>query len=359
MIVVASVTLAAGCANTHVVEMDPMVFEVVTDGRDVAVEHLDATALFEEGNRAFEALDYATAARKYRLVHERFPDSRYALVSAYNAGLALERDARCGEAIELYGAVAVATAGTKDAQDALFRMAACAQTLDDWARARDLCDRILEPHFERISVVDRIAALAHRGLAQHRLGALALAERDFKAALAMHLDNLDNRTLAKSPDVSMAQFQIGEIYRDLFASIRFRLPTERMARDLEDKSNFFLMAQSAYLKALRLQHPDWAVVAGYQLGTLYEVMYDDMMAAEIPGELTREEVELYYDELREKIRPLLVRAIDIYERNLRMGQRFGATNEWVQRTEASLARLKDALRQDSSREAEAQLRRAN
>ena len=114
----------------------------------------------------------------------------------------------------------------------------------------------------------------------------------------------------------------------------------------------------AELKALRLQHPDYAVVSGYRLGALYEVMYDDMMAAEIPTELTREEVELYYEELKKKIRPLLVRAIDIYERNLRMGQRFGKQGEWVKRTEASLARLKEVLRQDSTREAEAELRRA-
>src|SRR5690606_33885338 len=126
-------------------------------------------------------------------------------------------------------------------------------------------------------------------------------ERDYRKALDLYQDHLEVRGLDKSPYVSQAQFRIGEIYRELFASIRFRLPLERMARDLEDKSNFFLMAQSAFLRALRLQHPDWAVVAGYRLGALYETMHDDMMAAEVPNDLSPEEIEIYEEELRSKV----------------------------------------------------------
>ena len=352
---------AAACAGARVstVEMEPMTFRVVDEGGQLSVDQMDPATLFAEGNQAFEALDWRTAARKYRLVHDHFPTSRFALVAAYNAGLAYEREARCDEALPLFEHVAAATSGSKDAQDALFRMAACGEALGRWDLTIAMCERILAPHYRSLGVVDRIAAIVHRGYARQKLGELALAERDYKLALETYQDHLEVRGLSKSPEVSLAQFQIGELYRDLFAAIRFRLPTDRMARDLEDKSNFFLMAQNAYLKALRLQHPEYAVVAGYRLGALYEVMYDDMMAAEIPAELTREEVELYYDELRSKIRPLLVRAIDIYERNLRMGQRLGAGTDWVQRTEASLERLKEVLRQDASRDAEAQLRRAD
>ncbi len=350
--------LGAGCASTPsaTVVMDPMTFEAVGSGDGRVVEHMDPKALFREGTRAFEAQDFDVAARKYRLVHERFPDSRFATVSAFNAGLSLEKAGRHVEAVPFFVAVVDATRGSKDAQDALFRIAACQQAAQDWEGSLATADRILAPHFDGIGVVDRIAATAQRGFARQRLGQLALAERDYKAALRLFKANLEDRALSKSSSVSLAQFQIAEIYRELFASIDFKLPLERMERDLEDKSNFFLMAQNAYLKALRLHHPEFAVIAGYRLGALYEVMYDDMMAAEIPGELSREEVELYYQELRDQIRPFLVRAIDIYERNLRMGQRFGKRDDWVRRTEASLARLKEVLRQESSRDAEAQLR---
>ena len=45
-----------------------------------------------------------------------------------------------------------------------------------------------------------------------------------------------------------------------------------------------------------------------------------------------------------------MRAIDIYERNLRMSERMGADGEWVARTEAGLARLKSVLRDEADRE---------
>ena len=112
--------------------------------------------------------------------------------------------------------------------------------------------------------------------------------RDYLAALGAYRRHLDDRSLVGNRYVSLAQFQIGEIYRELVRAIHFRLPLERMARDLEDKSNLFLKAQNAYLKTLRLQHPEVAVISGYRLGSLYESMHDDMMAAEVPPDLTRE-----------------------------------------------------------------------
>lgn len=341
--------LLAGCASSEVVEMDPLHFTVVDNGRGRRVESLDPEALFEDGNRAFEANDFTLAAEKYGLIVERFPESRWADVASFNGGLSLEKAGRCGEALPLFERLVERVGGSKDAQDALFRKAACHEALGDWAAVRRTGDEILRPHFAGIGVGDRIAGLAVRGRGAEGQGQLALAERDYRAALELYQNHLEERGLDKSPHVSLAQFRIGEIYMQLFASIRFRLPLERMARDLEDKSNFFLMAQSAFLRALRLQHPDWAVIAGYQLGRLYETMHADMLAAEIPAELTPEEIEIYEEELHDKVRPLLVRAIDIYERNLRLGQRFGKRDDWMQKTEASLERLQELLRSEMKR----------
>lgn len=342
----------SACASEQVIEMDPMRFQVVEDERGRRVETLDPETLFQEGNRAFEAQDFELAALKYNLIVERFPDSRWGPVATFNSGLALEKAGRQGEAVPRFSQMVERVRGSKDAQDALFRLAACHQALHDWEAMHAVGDEILRPHFAGIAIGDRIAGLAIRGRAAEGFGQLALAERDYRAALELYQDNLELRGLDKSPHVSQAQYRIGEIYRLLFASIRFRLPLERMARDLEDKSNFFLMAQSAFLRTLRLRHPDWAVIAGYRLGALYETMYRDMLEAEVPPELTEEEVAIYDEELNRKVRPLLVRAIDIFERNLRMGQRFGKRDDWMQKTEASLERLRELLQQEAKRRSE-------
>ena len=118
---------------------------------------------------------------------------------------------------------------------------------------------------------------------------------------------------------------------------------EQMARDLEDKSNLFLKAQSAYMRTLRQRHADWAPQAGYRLGALYERMYDDMISAEVPDELTEEETAEYMGALRDRIRPLIEQALDIYHRNITLARSMGADEEWRQRSRRGLDRLRRIL----------------
>ncbi|MEZ4266305.1 MAG: tetratricopeptide repeat protein [Myxococcota bacterium] len=348
----------AGCASGRgVVAMDAMHLAAIDVDGTRRVEVLDPEVLFREGGQAFEAEEFLTAARRYALIVEHFPDSRFGDVARFNAGLSFAKAGRCADGLPFLESAAERTAGSKDAHDALFQTAVCHETLGRWDAAIAVLDRILRPEHAGIVTADRIEALTRRGQAQQQLGDLAVAERDYTEALREYRHHLDDRSLVANYYVSQAQFQIGEIYRELFRAIRFRLPLDSMARDLEDKSNLFLKAQNAYLKTLRLQHPRVAVVSGYRLGSLYESMHDDMMAAEVPGDLSREEIDIYYEELRKHVRPLIVRAIDIYERNVQLGRRMGgAGDEWVRKTEASLARLREILGENASREALARVR---
>ena len=85
-------------------------------------------------------------------------------------------------------------------------------------------------------------------------------------------------------------------------------------------------------------------------------MYEHMTAAEIPPELSREEVAVYFEELQRHVHPLLEQAIDIYQRNLRLGERLGRHDQWVERTEAGLNRLKEVLRRQAEQDAERSLK---
>lgn len=344
--------ILVGCAPTGtLVEMEPLHFEVVEGEGASSVETLDPAVLFREAGAAFAEEDYATAAKKYVLIVERFGDSRYGNVSRFNGALALERGGQCAQALPLYGDLAGRVAGSKDAHDAVFRMASCHEALEAWRDAVGALDRVLAPEWKGILSLDLLEAYARRGWARYKLGDLARAERDYKRALKTYRKDIGNPAMLGNRWVSMAQYEVGQIYSELFAAIRFRLPIEEMARDLEDKSNLFIKAQNAYVKAVRHHHRDFAVKSGFQLGALFERMYDDMMAAEVPDDLTEEEMEIYYAELRKHVKPLVTKAIDIYERNIQLGRRLKGGEEWVKKTEAGLARLKEVLRTDAEKDA--------
>mgnify|MGYP002876769124 CR=1 FL=1 len=347
-----TVWLVGACASAGpVIEMDPMHFEVVDKPGDSRVETLDPAVLFREAGTAFTNEDYATAAAKYVLIVERFGESRYGNVSRFNGALALERAGRCPEALPHYTSLAERVAGSKDAHDAVFRMASCHEALEAWRPAVEALDRILAPEWKGIVSLDKLEAYARRGWYRYKQGDLARAERDYKRALKTYRKDIGNPAMLGNRWVSMAQYEVGQIYSELFAAIRFRLPIEEMARDLEDKSNLFIKAQNAYVKAVRHHHRDFAVKSGFQLGALFERMYDDMMAAEVPDDLTEEEIEIYYSELRKHVKPLVTKAIDIYERNVQLGRRLKGGEEWVKKTEAGLARLKEVLRSDAEKDA--------
>lgn len=344
LVAVASVLAScAGSQQQRTVRMEPMRLTTVEEGGETRVEVVDPEILFREAREAADEDEHVEAARKFRLLVEHFPDSRWAGAARFNAGVALERAGRCREALPCFRGVVEHAPETKDAHDALFRMARCHERLEQWAEAEEALGRLLAPEYEGIVAMERLEARVRRGRARGELGRLAGAEEDYEAALAIHRRHLDEPAVKQSRWVSMAHFRIGEIYRGLFEQIRFELPLERMRRDLRDKSHLLLRAQKAYMRTVRLQHRDYAVVAGYRLGALYERMYEDMLAAEVPEDLDRREIEVYYEELRDRARPLVEKAVEVYERNVRMAQRMGRQGEWARKSEASLARLERLL----------------
>jgi hypothetical protein len=118
---------------------------------------------------------------------------------------------------------------------------------------------------------------------------------------------------------------------------------EKMAEQLEDKCQRLLSAQSAFIRAIKVGNPGWATAAGYKIGAMYEELYDDMVNLPVPPDLTSEQAQLYISELKSRVNILITKAMLVWERSLDMAHRTGADNEWVQRTETSLQRLRELI----------------
>ncbi len=94
-------------------------------------------------------------------------------------------------------------------------------------------------------------------------------------------------------------------------------------------------------------NPQWASASGYQVGSLYEEFYDSFVHAPIPPELMgdgeQEKREVYYEELRKKIRILLEKSLRTHEQNLLMLERLGVQNEWRDKSKLAFAKLQKML----------------
>ena len=306
--------------------------------------------LFLSAGAAFRNKQYDVSAKLYLELVDRSPTGRYATVSRYNGALSLERLKEFERAVPLYEAVAKRMEGSKDAHDALFRAATCLQSAKQWQRAIEVWTRVLRPEYEQISEHDQMEAHVNRAWARENTGDMARAERDYKVVFKLHRENLDNRLIRTTPLVPLAHKRVGYLYGSLVDSIKIKLPVERMARDIEEKANYFLKAQSHLLDAIRRHHPEYSVAAGHRLGTLFEAFYRDLMNAEVPEELDEGDHGVYIRELKKKVKPLIEKAVYTFRRTAELGNRLDYDGEWTQKARGSLRRLEQYIKAEAERE---------
>jgi tetratricopeptide (TPR) repeat protein len=331
---------ACGTAS-QTVRMDPMEFTATRTADGVQVDLLDPEVLFTEGVRAFEDRRNEDAARKFDLVLKHFASSRFAKPALFDRGLALLAIPRPADAARDFEAYLAAWPGDPDTADATLRLGQALSDAGEWDKAEDALKR--RAGMQPLTLTQEVEIRARRTLALRMLGRYEEARDEAGRVAALHDRFLTLPEMDGNYFVAMASFQAAEVYHDLFGRIKFVLPVERMEKDLLDKATLFMKAQAEYLRTVRLRNTFWGVSAGVRVGRLYEEFYDDMMAAEVPADLTTDDLKIYMDELKRKARPLVAKAVDAYERNMALARTYGARDEWFGDMGPRLERLRKVL----------------
>ncbi len=321
------------------VDLDPMLVQPGEDG-----EAIDVNELFERAYTAYGNRQYEEAAESYRAVVKYFPESRFFLPAAYNAGLSYEKIDRLNDAAEMYRLIIEKDRGAEEAKDAYYRRAAVLEQLGRHETINELMTEVLLRN--DLSNFDRVEAHVRRANALGQIGNYEEAADGYRTALKLNHDAPAGEQLSpRSNYIVQSYFGLGRVHHARVSEIKLKLPPERMGEDLKEKADIFMRAQSNYIRALGFHHPQWSMAAGFMIGKLYEDFYTDIFTAEIPDDLTDEAVALYFEELRKQIRPLMVRAVQVYEKNLSLSKRIPGTdgNEWVANTQTQLERLQAYL----------------
>ena len=304
---------------------------------------------------AFKAKNWAEALRLFDLLIKEYPDQvgRYAI--EFNAGLCLTRLERHADAAKRFALARHYSAGTRNARDAIFLEAEAHEALGQWPQAAELYRAMLEDpeiHKEiggKLGLLDELEAWARLGIALRKAGDPTRADKAFKSAERLYEDNREAPLVADSEWVARAMFERAEIFYELFASIRFRLPVERMKRELEDKSNLFLKAEGIYYRCVRLQNRPWSLAAGLAIGNLYSRLITDIEGAEVPNDLDEYTMEVYRDELWNHNEKLAKRALIIYQKNMELAERLGDKGDWVEKSYQGLKRMEGLIEVNSAR----------
>lgn len=351
----ASALAACGPAATQaqVIQLDPIEIKADRSGKTYVKDY---DALVDEAMSRYHAGDHGEALRLFDALVREYPDRPGIAAVQHNAGLALLKLGRPADAAERFRDAMRRTAGSRNARDALFLLAEALDAAGKPLAAAAVLHGALEDPAVReaiggdLGLLDGLEARAQLGLLYRRGGEITKADEAFRKVERLYNDHRDVQLVAESEWVARSLYERGEIYRELFAIIRFKLPVDRMKRDLEDKANLFLKAESAYFHCVRLQHKVWALAAGYEIGHLYTQLIEDIDNAEAPPELDALTVEVYRDELWNHTERLAKRAVVIYKKNIELATRLGQKDsDWVKRSEAGLSRMETLIESATAR----------
>jgi tetratricopeptide (TPR) repeat protein len=358
-LLVALATAAAGCVHhveTATAEKPPappltkpdrtIYFEpVIIKGapEQVAISSLNDAELYAIGQAAMGGGDNVKAALHFERLADFFPNSKYRPEALHKAGLLLERMKDYAGALSRFMEASKAYGETAEGAEARFKAADEYFFLGEYNSAIDL----LEPlsYATYIPGVRHAEADTKRAVCLFNAGRLDESEKVLRKTLKAIQDELrDDTRDGYLP--SQAQFYLAEIFRQHFLDVKLD-PTNRtqaeLLQDLEYKAQMLLSAQGHYLRCIRVGHGEWATASGYRIGELYQALYESMVDAKPPSDLDADQVDVYREELKNRIRVLVTKAIDAYEQTLATAERVHATNPFVQETRSQLEKMKGLM----------------
>lgn len=336
----------AGCvhtsATTTLAGSRDVKFEDMIITGDLELDKLNDEELFAAATSFYAAQDYAQAARYFGRICDFHPQSKHLRLALYNAGLSHEKLKQWDDARARFSHLADPVRGSGDALDAAFRIAECDYHLERYSDAIEVLRAVADR--SDLAADKRIEARVQQGICELEMGRKDAAEATLRSLLS-YWNSLPDKDLVDDYFPAQAQFFLGEIFRLHFESVELdgNKSSDKLAEDLEFKSELLLSSQGHYLRAIRIGNGYWATASGSRIGGLYESMYEHMIHAPAPAELASTEQEVYRSELRKKIRVLIGKAITVYERTLEAAERIGASSPFVQQTRESLQRMKELL----------------
>jgi tetratricopeptide (TPR) repeat protein len=322
-------------------DMEPIAIQATKGEAGVQIESFDAEELFEQAGAALSQKRYDDAVRLYDKLLGSFSESPYARPAMYNRGLALRDKKDWNGAVEAFKQMVEKYESHPDAKDGLFQLGACYAELTNWPASGQVFVRLLER--QDLTADDRIEAMARRGFAQFNLQDLDAAEKTFRGVFAYKQKIEAEERLATDFYLAFSQYHLAQITHQRFRAVALRLPESQMDRDLDLKASLLLQAQRGYIDTIKFGNAGWASAAGFQVGSLYEELYDAFMNAPVPKELKGEAREVYVGELHKKIRILLEKSMKWQRENLLMIERLGVNTDWAEKSKLAYAKLQRLL----------------
>jgi tetratricopeptide (TPR) repeat protein len=312
-------------------------------GGEPELEHVSTADLFKAANDAVKAGDTERALGLYRQLLAEFPESRYAPVALFNIAAIYDGRgdltltiATLRELVKLYPSA-------RESTDGHLYIAALQADHDQFAEALATIDELLPR--TTLTYADRIEAFARRGFVLIELRRFEEAETALDAAIA------EWRKVTRLEDpyyIAMASYYRGELAHRKFVDAPVRLPDDRMIADLEAKRVLAVQAYDRWKESLGFKHAYWATAAGYQMSQIFVELWEAHVKAPYPARIDAATRPKYVDEVHDRVREHLAKALEGHRMNVELAKAFGVETTWSKASAQQAAKVIELLAQDSA-----------
>ncbi len=296
-----------------------------------AAQVYESVAYFD---RAAEAYEQVVAASNRGGRRQR--KSKRAGDALFNAGVLRQALGQHKRAIRHYQSYAKSFRDRKDAEEVAFRVGVVYEASGDMGRAERAYKGYLK-RYRRGSYTTE--AHARTGRAAFKLGQLRRARRAFTAALKDYGKRKGEKKKKALQWAAEARYHQGElIYRD-YDRIKLNVKPSRLKRTLGKKTDLLAKAQAVYLDVVGFGDPQWATAALFRIGSVYEEFANSIREAPVPPGFTKQEAELYRQELDNFVIDIEEKAIEAYTVGYQKAVELKVYNAYTKKIREALGRL--------------------
>jgi len=337
------VAAALGCAahraeSSSVPVSESRVNELATPADSDPLSRLgaaEAALLAEDGPRAVALFG--------RVLGDLPRDSELRSRALIGLGRAQEAIGDCRAALAAYQSFLERFAASEDAVFVRTHQGSCQAELGAWQDSATSFETVAEAIGQLPS--SRVEALARQGYAMFNLDRLDEADEILRRADDVYEAAARDQTerFTNYYFVGMARFYRAAIVHRRFRDVAIELPEKVMEVAFERKLNLLLEAQAAYNRCIEAKHMFWVSAAGFQLGHLFGEFYDALMNAPVPEWLDERQLHVYEAELKKQLRPVLDKAMWVFEKNLETARKLGYESPFIEQTRAMLGHMQSVL----------------
>jgi TolA-binding protein len=294
-----------------------------------APEALFVAARIEESIASF-----ATAAALYEQLAARYPQAAQAPAALRSAGLLRQTMGQPDKAVAHYATYEKQWKGRPETRDIAFQKGllllekkdarGAAAAFAEFARSYPDDPRVIQAHVREAEAHMKASA---DGKAREALG----------RALAHYKGHRREEDAALH--AAEARYLQGELLFREYEAIKIAGRPRQLQRALEEKARLLDEAKKVYLDVVSYRVPEWATAALFRIGQAYATFAKAMRAAKVPRDLSREEQQIYRDELEKSVVMIEDKALDSYRSGYAKALEIGVYNKYTRSLREGLAEL--------------------